>query len=144
MRRYAKVYENNAGISPLEGPTAIPKQVARSRYAADWNYRLRRCARVCTETPHRTVPLSPRNPPKSSSLHLTTHDQTTLFHLLLLLLLLFYESPAATPCPPFTLPYCKFHGPCIKLWSCPGIDPTQPAHLPSGYAARAHIRYVHF
>lgn len=25
-----------------------------------------------------------------------------------------------------TLPYCKFYGSCIKLWSCPGIDPARP------------------
>lgn len=47
---------------------------------------------------------------------------------------------ASAPFHRSTLPYCKFYGSCIKLWSCPGIDPT----LPSGYAARAHIRYVHF
>lgn len=59
------IRESNAGISPLESPTATFEQVARSRYAADWNYRLRRCARVCTETPHRTVPPSARETPPS-------------------------------------------------------------------------------
>ena len=34
-----------------------------------------------------------------------------------------YRHTLATP---FYPPYCKFHGSCIKLWSCPGIDPTQP------------------
>jgi len=56
------------------------------------------------------------------------------------------ESPATTLRPLFTLPYCKFHGPCIKLWSCPGIDPTQPPSPPTHHLdmrpARIYAMYI--
>lgn len=135
------VYETNAGISPPEGPmatTPASSAIALCR-RLKLSFRVRVCARVCTRrdsVPHWS-PFSPRSIPKSASPRLAT------------LLLPLLPSSTRAPRPPttrspFTLPYCKFHGPCIKLWSCPGIDPTQPAHPPSGYAARAHIRYVHF
>lgn len=47
-----------------------------------------------------------------------------------------YRQAIATP---FYPPYCKFHGSCIKLWSCPGIDPTQP---PTIWICGPHI-YIH-
>lgn len=60
------------------------------------------CARVCV----RGYVRGPPTPPGT----------TPLVHLCL----------SQTPFQRSTLPYCKFYGSCIKLWSCPGIDPARP------------------